>query len=132
MLTILNKREDFIISGIEPIDFQEALDLNEAKCALIKRTKKIKYLSRQPLVNFAAGSSDPVYFKQLGLFAFSVRSLKKFSNLPVGELEKAEDLELIRAIENDFTIFSCIIKDQTISVDTPNDLARVIDKIKKD
>ena len=132
MLGRLDKKEDFIISGVEPISYNEALDTNEAKCALIKKTQKIKYLSRQPLVNFAEGSSEPVYFKQLGLFAFSVRSLKKFNNLPVGELEKAEDLELIRGIENDMNIYSCVIMDQTISVDTPNDLARVINKIKKE
>ena len=131
MLTKLDKKEDCIISGVEPINLQEALDLNEAKCALIKRTHKIKYLSRQPIVNFTEDSSDPAYFKQLGLFAFSRHSVRRFTSLPVGELERAEDLELIRALENDFTVLSCIINDKTISVDTPNDLERVINKVKK-
>ena len=61
----------------------------------------------------------------------SVKSLKNFASLPVGKLEKAEGLELLRALENEFTIFSCIINDNTTSVDTQSDLNKVISKINK-
>ncbi len=131
MLSILETKENSIISGVEPINSQEALDPNEAKCALIQGNTKIQYLSRQPLINNVEGSSEPVYFKQLGLYAFSVESLKKFASLPVGKLEKGEGLELLRGLENEFTIFSCIINDNTTSVDTQSDLNKVISKINK-
>ena len=126
------KCDDFCsIERLWTINSQEALDLNEAKCALIQGNTKIQYLSRQPLINNVEGSSEPVYFKQLGLYAFSVESLKKFASLPVGKLEKGEGLELLRGLENEFTIFSCIINDNTTSVDTQSDLNKVISKINK-
>ena len=131
MLSILETKENAIISGVEPINSQEALDLNEAKCALSKGNSKILYLSRQPLINNVQDSLEPIYFKQLGLYAFSKESLKKFASLPVGKLEKGEGLELLRGLENEFTIYSCIINDNTISVDTQSDLNKVITKINK-
>ena len=131
MVPILDTKENSIISGVEPINSKEALDPNEAKCALVQSNSKIQYLSRQPLINNIEGSSDPLYFKQLGLYAFSVKSLRKFASLPVGKLEKAEGLELLRGLENEFTIFPCIINDQTTSVDTQSDLNKVISKIKR-
>ena len=48
----------------------------------------------------------------------------------MGDLEKAEGIELLRGLENNFTIFSCILNDQTTSVDTQIDLNKVISKIK--
>ena len=131
MLKKLDSKENSIISGVEPMNSLEALDLSEAKCALTDRNSKIKYLSRQPLVNNVERSNDHIYYRQLGLYAFSIKSLRNFASLPLGELEKAENIELIRGIENEFTIFSCIIDDNTISVDTPDDLAKVINKINK-
>ncbi len=130
MVSILDNEENSIISGVEPINSQEAKDLNEAKCALAKGNTKIQYLSRQPLINNAEDLSDHIYFKQLGLYAFSVESLRNFASLPMGDLEKAEGIELIRGLENGFTIFSCILNDQTTSVDTEIDLKKVISKIK--
>ena len=56
----------------------------------------------------------------------TTKTLEKFSKLPKGELEKAESVELLRWIENGYTVSSCLIENHTISIDTPADLVEVI------
>ena len=51
--------------------------------------------------------------------------------MPKGELEKAERIELLRWLENGKELIPCQIFKETISVDTPNDLVKVLSKIKQ-
>ena len=91
----------------------------------------IQYLSRKPLLNSDEGSEKPNYFKQLGLYAMSIKNLQKFANMQKGELEKAERVELLRWLENGNKLIPCQIVKETISVDTPTDLVKVLNKIKQ-
>ena len=59
----------------------------------------------------------------------SIKNLQKFANMPKGELEKAEE-ELLRWLENGKDLIPCQIFKETISVDTFNDLVKVLNKIK--
>ena len=52
-------------------------------------------------------------------------SLLKYSDLPVGPLEKAESLEQLRALENGFRIRVVETDYESFGVDTPQDLERV-------
>lgn len=129
MLPDLKKKENVIINGVTEINSEEAFDPNNVKCALINNHSTIQYLSRKPLLNSEEDSNKPKYFKQLGLYAMSIINLQKFANMPKGALEAAERVELLRWIENKNELIACHIKNQTISVDTPNDLVKVLNKI---
>jgi len=63
------------------------------------------------------------YFKHLGLYAYRVKYLKKFSTTPVCELERSESLEQLRAL---FTGEKIYIEEACapsgISIDTEEDL----------
>ena len=59
----------------------------------------------------------------------SINNLQKFAHMPKGELEKAERIELLRWLENGNDLIPCRIAKETISVDTPNDLVKVLSKI---
>ena len=131
MLPILKKKENAIINGIKDINSEEAFDPNNVKCAVFKNLSIIQYLSRKALINSEEGSEKPNYFKQLGLYAMSINNLQKFTNMPKGELEKAERVELLRWLENGKDLIPCQIFKETISVDTPNDLVKVLSKIKQ-
>ncbi|MBL7092032.1 MAG: 3-deoxy-manno-octulosonate cytidylyltransferase, partial [Candidatus Omnitrophica bacterium] len=48
-----------------------------------------------------------------------------FTNLPEGELEKAERLEQLRALEHGYKIKLIETRFNTIGVDTPQDLEKV-------
>ena len=131
MLPILKKKENVIINAINEINSEEAFDPNNVKCAVLKNLSIIQYLSRKPLINSEEESEKPNYFKQLGLYAMSIHNLQKFANMPKGELEKAERIELLRWLENGKELIPCQIFKETISVDTPNDLVNVLSKIKQ-
>ena len=129
MIPLLEKCDNVIINGVTEIKSEEAFDPNNVKCVLINDNQKIQYLSRKPLLNSSEKINDASYFKQLGLYAMSIKNLIKFNNLPKGKLEEAEKVELLRWIENNGELVPCLIKTNAISVDTPNDLVRVIDTI---
>ena len=87
------------------------------------------YFSRAPIPwvrdpgDVAVGSSP--HFKHLGLYAFRRETLLEFPKLPPGKLERLEKLEQLRLLENGIPIRVVETPHDSISVDTPEDLARV-------
>jgi 3-deoxy-manno-octulosonate cytidylyltransferase (CMP-KDO synthetase) len=86
------------------------------------------YFSRYCIPYNRTGDTDPkkrpVYYKHIGLYAFTKDFLFTFRNLPKSMLENAEKLEQLRAIENGYKIKVVETKFDTIGVDTPEDLKR--------
>jgi len=85
------------------------------------------YFSRSP-VPFQA--SD-YFWKHIGIYGYQKTFLLQFSRLPASRLEKMEDLEQLRALENGFRIKVIETFDSTLSVDTPEDIIKVEKKIKE-
>jgi len=129
LIPILNNNENAIINGVTDINSEEAFDPNNVKCVMIKNNSLIHYLSRKPLLNSEEGGTKPHYFKQLGLYAMSKKNLQRFAIMPKGVLEIAEKVELLRWIEQGYDLIPCHIKKDTISVDTPYDLVKVLEKV---
>jgi len=88
------------------------------------------YFSRSPLPYWRDGDK-PYYFKHIGIYAYRVEFLKNFVTLPPGRLEEAEKLEQLRALEYGFPIHVVEITGDTLEVDTPADLARVEEFLRK-
>ncbi len=70
------------------------------------------------------------YYKHIGIYVYSKNSLLKFVNLPKSKLEDTEKLEQLRALENGMKIKVVITEKDTIGVDTPSDLEKVIQVFK--
>lgn len=87
------------------------------------------FLSRCP-IPYPKASSDIRYFKQVCVYVFTSEALKKFCSLKRGSLELAEDIELLRLIENNMKLRMVEIKQEPIAVDTPGDLDRVREILK--
>lgn len=64
------------------------------------------------------------YYKHIGLYAYRAEVLREITELPQASLELAESLEQLRWIENGYTIKVGITHEETIGIDTPEDLAR--------
>ncbi len=64
------------------------------------------------------------YYKHIGLYAYRPDVLREITSLPQGVLEKAESLEQLRWLENGYTIKVGITSQETIGIDTPEDLAK--------
>lgn len=65
------------------------------------------------------------YYHHLGIYGYKADALEKFVNLPQSPLEKRENLEQLRALENGMNITVAIVDDCPQSVDTPEDLIKV-------
>jgi 3-deoxy-manno-octulosonate cytidylyltransferase (CMP-KDO synthetase) len=89
------------------------------------------YFSRHPIPFYRDQGSSAVHYKHLGLYAFRKGFLEKFNRLPVGRLEAAEKLEQLRALEHGFKIKVVETASDSIEVDTPGDIKRAEDLIKR-
>jgi 3-deoxy-manno-octulosonate cytidylyltransferase (CMP-KDO synthetase) len=85
------------------------------------------YFSRSPI---PYGEGD--YYHHIGIYAYSKEALEKFVSFEASMLEKREKLEQLRALENDMKIAVEIVDSYPHSVDTKEDLAKVISLIKLD
>jgi 3-deoxy-manno-octulosonate cytidylyltransferase (CMP-KDO synthetase) len=85
------------------------------------------YFSRAP-VPWVRDTADTVaarHWKHLGLYGFRRDALLEFPTLPPGELERLEQLEQLRWLENGFHIRVVETDYDAVSVDVPLDVARV-------
>jgi len=71
------------------------------------------------------------YYKHIGLYAYRNDVLKEISALSQSSAEIAEKLEQLRWLENGYEIKVAITTRETIGVDTPEDLVRAEDFLKR-
>ena len=92
------------------------------------------YFSRSVIPYAAANSDvkDPQYFKHIGLYGYTKDFLFIYKNLPVSDLERSEKLEQLRVLEEGFKIKVIETKFDTIGIDTPDDLLKVEEYLKKE
>jgi 3-deoxy-manno-octulosonate cytidylyltransferase (CMP-KDO synthetase) len=85
------------------------------------------YFSRAPIpwVRDTAGKVQIRHLKHLGLYAFRRDALLEYPTLPQGDLERAEQLEQLRWLENGWKIRVAEVEHDAVSVDIPEDVARV-------
>jgi 3-deoxy-manno-octulosonate cytidylyltransferase (CMP-KDO synthetase) len=65
------------------------------------------------------------YFQHIGLYIYRRDFLIKFVALPPSKLEKIEQLEQLRILENGYKIKAAITETSSIGVDVPEDIKRV-------
>jgi 3-deoxy-manno-octulosonate cytidylyltransferase (CMP-KDO synthetase) len=85
------------------------------------------YFSRAP-VPWVRDTQQKVhvkYWKHLGLYVFQRDALLEYPTLPQGELEKIEQLEQLRWLENGWKIRVAEVEHDAVSVDVPKDVTRV-------
>ena len=83
------------------------------------------YFSRSPVPYNRSASTAAIVYKHIGLYGYRKSFLSVFSNLPVSLLENIEGLEQLRALENGYKIKALETQNDTIGVDTPEDLEKV-------
>jgi 3-deoxy-manno-octulosonate cytidylyltransferase (CMP-KDO synthetase) len=85
------------------------------------------YFSRAPIpwVRDTGGTVQARHMKHLGLYAFRRDALLEYPTLPQGELERLEQLEQLRWLENGWKIRVAEVAHDAVSVDVPEDIARV-------
>src|ERR1700722_18741454 len=85
------------------------------------------YFSRAPIpwVRDRGGPVHAQHLKHLGLYAFRRAALLEFATFPQGDLERIEQLEQLRWLENGYRIRVAETEHDSVSVDMPADVTRV-------
>lgn len=128
-----------IDSIIKPLLEDPGLPMSTAKVRLtdpeqIKEASVVKvvtaengdalYFSRSP-IPYPRNAGQAVYWKHIGLYGYRKEFLLKYINLPQSQLELAESLEQLRVLSNGYRIKVVEVEQDSVGVDTPEDLARV-------
>ncbi len=95
--------------------------------------KNVLYFSRNPIPFNRSMEKDGWaenidYYKHIGIYGFKPEILDEISHLDPSKLEKAENLEQLRWLENGYQIKADITVIETIGIDRPEDLRKLINK----
>ncbi len=95
------------------------------------RHNEALYFSRSPLPFMRAWNAKAKLLRHVGIYAYRARALEEFVSLKPSALELAESLEQLRALEHGMTIQVIETKYRCLGVDTPADLARVEEEMRR-
>lgn len=106
----------------------ETIDFANIKLLISDTTGRCLYMSRTP-APYPRGTLNVTYKKYVGVECFNKKALDFFVNTEMGSLEKAEDIDHLRFLENGVELHFNYVESESISVDTIKDLEFVRKKI---
>ena len=108
----LPRREEFVQSSVVKV--------------VTDRQGRALYFSRAPIphVRDHVQEDSPFASLHLGVYIFRRHTLNRFASLPSGELEEAEKLEQLRALEHGIPIHVWETNHASLRIDTEEDLAK--------
>jgi len=106
-----------VVTLMTRLDPEDVNNPNRVK-VVVDRNGMALYFSRSRI------PSSGTCFLHLGLYAYRVRFLKKFTGLEPAPLEIGERLEQLRALEHGYRIRVVQVESQSWGIDTPADLER--------
>lgn len=114
-------------------DEEELFNQNIPKVVLNHRQQAI-YFSRHTIpflrnTEQANWLKTHQFYKHIGIYGYTVETLLQITRLKPSSLELAESLEQLRWIENGYAIQTRVTAMESIAVDTPEDLEKIM-KIK--
>ena len=108
-----------------PLEAERIEDPNAVKVVRDARGRAL-YFSRSPIpYPRSREAAVPLWRLHLGIYGFRRDALDQFVSLPPSELEEAEGLEQLRAIENGIPILVLDAPHSAYGVDTREDLLQV-------
>lgn len=124
-----------IATLIKKIETAEELFNPNRPKVVIGKNQNALYFSRSP-IPFVRGEEEKNwhskvdFWAHIGMYAYKAAVLQKITQLNNGNLELAESLEQLRWLENGYTIKTAETKDQSIGIDTPEDLENALQLLK--
>jgi 3-deoxy-manno-octulosonate cytidylyltransferase (CMP-KDO synthetase) len=118
-----------LVKKIEPTESTAILFNPNSPKVVISNDNTALYFSRSPipfLRNFPEDqwTKRHNYYKHIGVYAYTPKTLQKITELAPSSLEQAESLEQLRWIENGYQIKVGFTDVETIGIDTPEDLKK--------
>lgn len=119
------KPEQFYVSNLMT-DFEDPVEVVDATNLKIVTNKEgiCLFISRSP-IPYPRGDANYTYKKFVGVGAFTKKALQFYHETPQGPIEKIEENDSFRFIENRKDIYYINARCKALSVDTPKDIEMV-------
>jgi len=120
-----------IATLVKAIDSQEELFNPNSPKVLLNHNREAIYFSRAALpylrgIEPEKWLTQHKYYKHIGIYGYRSDILKELTKLPPSSLERAESLEQLRWLENGYRIKTAETTIETIAIDEPDDLHKII------
>ena len=125
--TLANDDEVEMITAADAFEPGADLANPNAVKVVVDRKSNALYFSRSPIPFAREPGLVPAYRHQ-GIYGYSRKFLLRFVKWKPGILERTEQLEQLRALENGAKIRVLVAKQKALGVDTPEDVA-VVEKL---
>lgn len=118
-----------LVKAFPPTATWEELSCPNTPKVVFNKQQQALYFSRS-VIPYCRGiasekwASQHIFYKHIGLYAYRVAVLEKIVALGQSRYEKAESLEQLRWLEEGYQIQVGITEEETIGIDTPEDLER--------
>ena len=128
-----------IATLVKPFSAEDGIDALEnpnSPKVVINEAQEAIYFSRS-VVPYLRGMErsewlkNHTFYKHIGIYAFRAETLKRVTTLPQSPLEKAESLEQLRWLESGYKIGVGVTNIETVGIDTPEDLERAEQFLRK-
>jgi 3-deoxy-manno-octulosonate cytidylyltransferase (CMP-KDO synthetase) len=132
--TCFNDERTELATLIKKISSPEVLFNPNSPKVLVDLEEFAIYFSRHP-VPYIRGSEEKkwigqhTFYQHIGIYGYRSDVLKKITLLSPSSLEKAESLEQLRWIENGYRIKTATTTLETMAIDTPEDLTRILHQL---
>ena len=117
--------DDVIVLPHQLISFTEANRESIVKLVLNNKNN-VMYMTRSlvPYKHIRKESEKILYKKHLSVIGFTSYSIKKYTDLENSYCQSIEDIELLKALENETDIVSPLSTTNTFSIDTEEDFTK--------
>ena len=124
---ILNEKDAPVATLVRKITKKKDIESPSVVKAVIDNKGFALYFSRAtiPFDRDQRSKKPKVYYKHLGIYAYRKSFLMDFNNLPASKLEQTEKLEQLRILEAGYKIKVIETDQDSIGVDTKEDLLKV-------
>lgn len=129
VISELNSDRDVIINGYAPIKNESDFRSLTIPKVVLRSDGRLLYMSRAPIPNNKNDEFNKA-FKQVCVYAFPKETLVQFAaQRHKTMLEEIEDIEVLRFLEMGFEVKMIEMSSDSIAVDVPDDIEKVLKRL---
>ena len=129
LVDLISRDDTQLASLVKRVEDAEDLFGSSKVKVVMDNTGKALYFSRSPIpfmqnVAHEKWMQKRRFYQHIGIYAYKTETLHQIAKMQPSALEQAESLEQLRWLENGLSIRMAVVAGESISIDTPDDLAK--------
>lgn len=129
LVDMISRDDTQLASLVKRVEEAEDLFGSSKVKVVMDKTGKALYFSRNPIpfmqnVAHEKWLQKGRFYQHIGIYAYKTETLHQIAKMHPSALEQAESLEQLRWLENGLSIRMAVVAGESLSIDTPDDLAK--------